>query len=98
MGDSALGRHYRTRVKPDEEMDTDWVGKALCKGEPTFWFFGDDTHYTSAKLAKEICSRCPVAMECLQYALDAPIEYGIWGGLTSNERWRYRRKMLRNRP
>jgi hypothetical protein len=32
--------------------------------------------------AKAICKGCPVRAACLQMALDADIQYGIWGGLT----------------
>jgi len=36
--------------------------------------------------AKEICARCPVSSECLAFALRTRQEYGIWGGLTQEER------------
>ena len=96
-GDPDLGRYYRWKVKPVEEMDTEWVDNALCKGEPSSTFFFDEKIRDGSKRAKEMCSRCPVTWECLQYAMDAPIEFGIWGGLTANERWHLRRRM-RNRP
>jgi WhiB family redox-sensing transcriptional regulator len=36
--------------------------------------------------AKAICASCPVASKCLQFALDEDIEFGIFGGLTRQER------------
>jgi WhiB family redox-sensing transcriptional regulator len=36
--------------------------------------------------AKEKCLVCPVRTECLKYALDDGQDYGIWGGLTPDER------------
>lgn len=30
--------------------------------------------------AKEICSSCPIRLECLQSALDDQDNYGVWGG------------------
>lgn len=47
--------------------------------------------------AKAVCSRCPVAAECLDYALAIEAgeqhgqwvgRFGIWGGLSAQERER----------
>jgi WhiB family redox-sensing transcriptional regulator len=38
------------------------------------------------KRAKEICAECPVQIECRNYALEIREQYGIWGGMTENER------------
>ena len=43
--------------------------------------------------AKAICARCPVRDACLAYALDTGEAFGVWGGLTEDER----RAMLRQR-
>jgi WhiB family redox-sensing transcriptional regulator len=43
-------------------------------------------------MAKKVCRACPVRGECLAYAMDAPIDHGIWGGMTERERRRYRRQ------
>jgi WhiB family redox-sensing transcriptional regulator len=40
--------------------------------------------------ALEICSRCPVRAECLDFALWAHTEYGVFGGMTPDERKRQR--------
>jgi WhiB family redox-sensing transcriptional regulator len=44
------------------------------------------------RTAKSICNACPVRELCLDYALVAREEYGIWGGLTPSERRLLRRK------
>jgi len=36
--------------------------------------------------AKAICARCPVSAECLAFAVRTRQAYGIWGGLTQEER------------
>lgn len=43
-------------------------------------------HDEREEKAKEICRRCPVRETCLGYALAAREPYGVWGGLTEDER------------
>lgn len=38
--------------------------------------------------ARELCRRCPVQPECLDYALAADERYGVWGATTPEERRR----------
>ena len=71
-------------------QDQDWRAAGLCsQSDPDLWFaVGAIEH----KKAKTICRQCPVQKECLSYAMDVPVDHGIWGGLTERERRRYRRK------
>jgi WhiB family redox-sensing transcriptional regulator len=67
----------------------DWYEHAECRGAPQDTFFpgqGEDT-----KPAIAICNVCPVAVECLAWALDHGEKYGIWGGTSERER-RHMRK------
>lgn len=36
--------------------------------------------------AKEICARCPVRAECLEWALATREQHGVWGGYSESER------------
>jgi len=36
-----------------------------------------------AEMAKEVCRCCPVAQECLDYALDSGEKFGIWEELVA---------------
>lgn len=45
--------------------------------------------------AKEICARCPVRRQCLEFARAHEPLYGIWGGTTFEERERVRRREQR---
>lgn len=66
-----------------------------CTKEPELFFPEDfsgirKNEYT--ELAKQLCSQCPVADLCKNYAITAQENYGIWGGTTPNERSNYKRK------
>ena len=37
---------------------------------------------------KATCARCQVSVECLTFALETRQDYGIWGGLDPEERFR----------
>ena len=67
---------------------------ALCapKKDPELWFpdatLAPYERRIAIQKAKSICKGCPVRAGCLQIALNADIQYGIWGGLTEKERRR----------
>lgn len=68
----------------------DWDLLAACRDapDPDLWFpiseVGPGARQTAQ--AKAECARCPVRAECLGYALDNGLDYGIFGGLTADER------------
>lgn len=41
--------------------------------------------------AKAICSTCPVQRACFMFAIAYKIPYGVWGGVTADERKRISR-------
>lgn len=43
-------------------------------------------HGASTQPGKAICADCPVAQECLDYALEQGFTTGIWGGTSEHER------------
>jgi WhiB family redox-sensing transcriptional regulator len=47
------------------------------------------------KLAKSICNTCPVQPQCLEYALGANAQYGVFGGMAEEERREVRRHLSR---
>jgi len=61
-----------------------------CEQIPEY-FFPEDRDAATRKLiikfAKAACSRCPVRLLCLDYAISAGMT-GIWGGTTPEERSR----------
>ena len=68
----------------------DWRAYAACAGcDPDLFFAPGALEH---RLAKKVCRACPVRYQCLTYAMEEPVDHGIWGGLTERERRRYRRK------
>jgi WhiB family redox-sensing transcriptional regulator len=67
-------------------QDADWRQLANCTSYDDALFY-DSYGRDGIALAKKICRRCPVARECLTYALEHREPYGIWGGTTPKERF-----------
>lgn len=61
-----------------------WWLSALCAQTDAALFFPEKGDSAAPRLAKAICRRCPVRIECLADAL--PGEPGIRAGLTQRER------------
>lgn len=68
----------------------EWMSKASCKNVDQDIFFPD---YESQReniqrqaQAKTICRKCPVAAECLMYAISNKEKYGVWGSFSARER------------
>lgn len=72
-----------------------WKTFARCKGadDPDV-FFGRNDKLPMTKreveAARQVCKACPVARECLMAAFQNREDYGVWGGLTVEERKRAR--------
>lgn len=60
----------------------DW-SLAECQGL-TNLFFTDPGE--PAEPAREVCRACPIRDACLEYALDNYELFGVWGGLSFDER------------
>src|SRR5579872_1945603 len=55
-----------------------------CSANPELFFTEDDP--AAAAAAKAICGGCPFRAPCLAFALATRQPYGVWGGLTAEER------------
>ncbi len=78
----------------------DWRNRAACLDEDPDLFFPVGTTgpaVAQAEAAKAICRRCPVREECLDFAMTTGQAFGVWGGLTEEERRALRRARSRSR-
>ena len=71
----------------------DWQLRGACRGEdPNLFFHPEGERGPSRRnrdtAAKAICERCPVLQECADHALRVREPYGVWGGLTEDDRER----------
>ena len=74
----------------------EWHADALCREIGGDVFFPEVIDVTGEIVeprvlvyaAKRICARCPVRVQCLEYALDNEEVHGVWGGTSAKERQR----------
>ncbi len=74
----------------------DWRAIGACLDEDPELFFPLSSRGPGGEqiaLAKEVCARCLVREACLRFALESGQEFGVWGGLSEEER-----RALRARP
>jgi len=64
------------------------TGETPCMSSPELFFppEGDEMGNSRVAYARKLCGMCPIRLECLDYAVSNREMYGIWGGLTRNER------------
>ena len=66
-----------------------WRNRAACQGLPSEWFFPERGGEKSYEQGKEVCRMCTVRRPCLELANDfvsSGDRYGLFGGLTPQER------------
>jgi len=68
-----------------------WAAFAACRERDPDTFFPATP--AGERAAIVICDGCPVIADCLEFALEARITYGIWGGMTDKQRRNLRRKI-----
>ena len=70
-------------VGAEAEARIAWVSQARCRqADPDELF----VRGAAQRKAAVICRHCPVILECGADALDNRVEFGVWGGMTEDER------------
>jgi WhiB family transcriptional regulator, redox-sensing transcriptional regulator len=69
----------------------DWQLHAACRGLPSDVFFHPDNERGPARAARDeaakvVCAGCSVRVQCRAHALEIREPYGVWGGLSEDER------------
>ena len=68
-----------------------WQQSGACRDLPSEMFFHPDGERGPSRRSREkkalaVCQSCPVIMACRKQALAIQEPYGIWGGLTEDDR------------
>lgn len=68
-----------------------WQEHGSCRDADPLLFFHPQNERGSSRIrrdraAKMVCAGCPVRMECADYAVRAREPYGVWGGLSEEDR------------
>jgi WhiB family redox-sensing transcriptional regulator len=79
------------RLPVPRQGDWDWQMRAACRGIDTSNFYHPENERGPSRVrreqrAKQVCAQCPVVESCLRWALAAREPYGVWGGLSVEER------------
>ena len=69
----------------------EWQYEGSCRTMPSEMFFHPDgergpRRRNRENAAKAICASCPVIQQCRSHALAVQEPYGIWGGLSEDDR------------
>ena len=69
----------------------EWRYQGACRQFDPDVFFSPEAErgprrYAREAAAKAVCATCPVIEQCLSHALKVREPYGVWGGLTAQER------------
>ena len=81
-----------------------WQTRAACRDADPELFFpacDDDTSVLVARARvaiAPICGGCPVATECLRWALDTGQDHGLWAATTPTDRRAVRRQRMAGVP
>lgn len=71
-----------------------WTDRAACTGLNMRHWFPDDNKGCSR--ARAVCQTCPVRVPCAEAGQDET--YGMWGGLTPDERGHHKAARVRPVP
>ena len=77
-----------------------WHHYAACRStDPELFFPVGTTDPALEQLgeAKVVCAGCAVQSMCLEWAILAGIDHGVWGGTSEEERRTVRRRTARQR-
>lgn len=80
-----------SRIPAPVVEDWEWQYKGACRNHATEKFFHPEgergrSRKERVRVAKMICATCPVLEQCRAHALAMREPYGVWGGMSEEER------------
>ena len=77
-----------------------WRNRAACLDEDPELFFpigNTGPALLQIEEAKAVCGRYKVVETCLEWAMESGQDFGVWGGLSEDERRSLKRRSARGR-
>ena len=77
-----------------------WRNRAACLDEDPELFFpigNTGPALLQIEEAKAVCRRCEVVETCLKWPIESGQDFGVWGGLSEDERRALKRRHARAR-
>lgn len=71
----------------------EWQRHSACRLVSPETFFHPEGERDPRKFARErkartVCAACPVLLQCRRHTLEVREPYGVWGGLSEEDRYR----------
>jgi WhiB family redox-sensing transcriptional regulator len=81
----------------------EWQYEGSCRTMPSEMFFHPDgergpRRRNRENAAKAVCASCPVIQQCRAHALAVQEPYGIWGGLSEDDRLAILHNVINKKP
>ena len=75
-----------------------WYDYAACRGQDPEMFFPVGVSELAQRQLQRptVCAGCSVRSLCLEFAVLAGVEHGVWGGLGEDERHATNRRIRRH--
>ena len=86
---------YRAEHAPRSNI-SDWRDRAACRAHDGELWFPASSHPDAWEEPRRICGACPVIDDCREWAIEARVGHGMWGGLTPGELEALRRRRTDN--
>lgn len=85
-GPVLVAQHAGDRQLADWSIVPGWMARGECAKHPDVEFFSDKAGHPHFAACLELCAACTVRTACREYALSNKIRWGVWGGLTAQQR------------
>ena len=85
---SGFSLYNRIMTGPLPKLQIPNFDNALCTNTPSEWFYEEDTTKPQPEvieLARSVCASCVERVRCFDWGMENE-KYGMWGGVTANER------------
>lgn len=92
-----LARGDSPQTRDSKSIDREYI--VPCADNPELFFpigkGNNETEKKQTEAARRLCAQCPEQKSCLQGALERNEQFGLWGGMTPDERRAYKGRVYK---